>query len=384
MQGIADAKAVHEALAAVRDPSSGAPRFGATAIEGLVIRPDGQIGFALVVPGSDAAQAEALRQAAIAAVEQLPGVTKVTVVATARAAPARAQTVRLIKGDGDAASARETARAPVRAAPPPGVKAIIAVASAKGGVGKSTVAVNLACAFARMGLKTGLLDADVHGPSVPIMVGLVGADPRTGGDRLTPPEAHGLRVMSMGFMVDADAPMIWRGPIVTSAIRQMLADVDWSRGGGDPLDVLVLDMPPGTGEVQLTVAQSVPLAGAVIVSTPQDVALADVRRGIAMFEKVACPILGIVENMAWFEESNGHRVHPFGEGGARRTAAAFGAPFLGALPIDPELARACDAGVPLVLSDPESLTARLMTAIAEAALANMAAAARPAPVIRFE
>jgi ATP-binding protein involved in chromosome partitioning len=257
------------------------------------------------------------------------------------------------------------------------VKNIIAVASAKGGVGKSTVAVNLACAFAALGLKTGLLDLDVYGPSAPTLLGVGDRKPQMReGKILEPLAAHGLKTMSIGYLVDPASPMIWRGAMATSAVRQMLDEVAW----GD-LDILLLDLPPGTGDVQLTLVQRVPLAGAVIVSTPQEMALADVRRGLSMFEKTHAPILGIVENMAYFELPDGARTHIFGEAGARRTAAQAGVPFLGEIPIDVSLRESADVGAPLVATKPQHPIALRFREIAEAALGNVARLNKPAPTI---
>ncbi|HJS81086.1 MAG TPA: Mrp/NBP35 family ATP-binding protein, partial [Vitreimonas sp.] len=259
------------------------------------------------------------------------------------------------------------------------VKHVMAVASAKGGVGKSTVAVNLACAFAALGLRTGLLDLDVYGPSAPTLLGVAGKKPQMNADKtLQPLAAHGLKTMSIGYLVDAASAMIWRGAMATSAVRQMLDDVAWGE-----LDVLLLDLPPGTGDVQLTLLQRVPLAGAVIVSTPQELALADVRRGIAMFEKTHAPILGVIENMAYFEAPDGARTYIFGQGGARRTAEAAGAPFLGEIPIDVSLREASDAGAPLVATQPDHPVSQRFRQIAEAALANVARLSKPAPTIHF-
>jgi ATP-binding protein involved in chromosome partitioning len=258
------------------------------------------------------------------------------------------------------------------------VAAILAVSSAKGGVGKSTVAVNLACAIAAKGFRVGLLDADVYGPSLPTLLGLERAEPARQGEKLIPIEAHGLKAMSIGFIVDVDAPMIWRGPMATSALRQMLDDVAWA-----PLDVLILDLPPGTGDIQLTMAQRIPLSGAVIVSTPQAMALADVRRGIAMFERTHIPILGLVENMAWFELPNGERAPIFGEGGAKATAAALGVPCLAQVPIEMELRESGDRGVPLVVSAPDSAMGQIFARLAEAVLLGLNAGRKPAPTIRF-
>jgi len=231
----------------------------------------------------------------------------------------------------------------------PGIKAIVAVASGKGGVGKSTTAVNLALALRANGLKVGILDADIYGPSMPRLLGISGKPETADGRTLKPMENYGLKVMSMGFLVEEDTPMIWRGPMVMSALTQMLRDVEWG-----PLDVLVVDMPPGTGDAQLTMAQQVPLAGAVIVSTPQDLALIDARKGLNMFRKVDVPVLGIVENMSYFiAPDTGRRYDIFGHGGAEREADRLGVPFLGAVPLEMAIRESSDAGRPVVASEPD-------------------------------
>ncbi len=248
--------------------------------------------------------------------------------------------------------------------PVPHVRHVIAVASGKGGVGKSTVAVSLAVALSASGLNVGLLDADVYGPSIPRMLGLT-AEPEVGPDKkLIPLTAWGLKTVSIGFLVGEGSPMIWRGPMASSAVTQLFNDVAWGTDA-EPLDVLVVDMPPGTGDVQLTLAQKVRLSGAVIVSTPQEVALIDVRRGVAMFEKTGVPILGVVENMAYFPDpSTGAPIEIFGRGGARATAQQVGTPFLGEVPIDILLRQACDAGRPLGAMDAHGATAQVFAAIA--------------------
>ena len=245
----------------------------------------------------------------------------------------------------------------------PGVKHTIAVASGKGGVGKSTVAVNLALSLARQGVATGLLDADIYGPSVPIMMGATGRQPKMDGERrrLIPFEGYGVRYMSLGFLVAPDSAVIWRGPMVMKAIEQLLRDVEWGE-----LDVLVLDMPPGTGDAQLTVAQRIRLAGAVVVTTPQAVALADAIKGVAMFRKVDVPILGIVENMSYFEcPSCSHRSEIFSHGGGRTEAKRLGVPFLGEIPLDPGIRSSGDAGRPVVDGDPDSAPARAFGELAD-------------------
>ncbi len=342
---------IESRLDAIEDPVSGKGLFTSGRISGLETREDGKVSFTIEAPTEAAARYVALRETAEKAARGVAGVTAVTAVLTAH----------------------EPRKAGIGA-----VKRVIAVASAKGGVGKSTIAVNLACAFASLGMKTGLLDLDVYGPSAPTLLGVGGKKPAMNPDKtLQPLEAHGLKTMSVGYLVDAAQAMIWRGAMATSAVRQMLDEVVW----GD-LDVLLLDMPPGTGDVQLTLVQRAPLAGAIIVSTPQEMALADVRRGIAMFEKTHAPILGVIENMAYFEDSGGKRTHIFGEGGARRVAADAGAPFLGEIPIDVALRESADAGAPLVAAQPTHAMAQCFREIATAVLDNVRRLSKPAPAIR--
>lgn len=240
-----------------------------------------------------------------------------------------------------------------------GVTKVIAVASGKGGVGKSTVAVNLALALKAKGLSVGILDADIYGPSLPIMLA-VNKKPETVGDKLVPIEVYGLKTMSIGYLAGSKTAMIWRGPMVMGAINQMLGDVDWGE-----LDVLIVDMPPGTGDAHLTLVQKAPLSGAVIVSTPQEVALADARRGISMFEQTDVPILGIIENMSYLEMPDGSRMEIFGHGGARATADEANVPFLGEIPLDMKIREQGDAGVPIVIAEPEGVQAKVFEQIAE-------------------
>ncbi len=331
-------------------------------------------------------------------VAALPGIDTARVVVTAHddapssksagtdAAPkgVRLQSSSQNKPRGRAPQSRGASGRPGPASPIslPGVKAIVAVASGKGGVGKSTVAVNLALALSRLGKRTGLLDADIYGPSIPRMLGITGSPDQAedGEKKLKPMTAYGLSVMSIGLLVDPDTPMIWRGPMVMSAISQMLGDVDW----GD-LDILIVDMPPGTGDAQLTMAQRVPLSGSVIVSTPQEIALIDARKGIAMFEKTQVPILGVVENMAWFTPpGSNERLYLFGEGGARRTARELGCPFLGEVPLYPALREGSDAGRPVLAETPDGDEARPFLVMAEALLANLSQAGRKPPRIIIE
>jgi ATP-binding protein involved in chromosome partitioning len=346
----------------------------------------------IAVPKGEESAAIGWQTQANAALASLDGVGKVLVVLTAHSgvesiAPPAPETTRVRKGArlSDAAISQGDAQAPATLAAIPGIKHIIAVASAKGGVGKSTVAVNLAAALSALGLKVGLLDIDIYGPSIPTMMGTLNDEPETGGDKkLVPVEAYGLKTMSIGYMVDTDAPMIWRGPIVTSAIRQLLEDVTWGTPY-DPLDILVMDTPPGTGDAQLALAQRVPLNGAIIVSTPQEVALADVRRGAAMFAKTHVPVLGVVENMAWLEQQDGTRLYMFGEGGARRTAQDLGLPFLGELPLDIGLRQSGDAGVPYVVASPGSAVANAFMSMAAHVYDElMHQEVKAAPIIRFE
>jgi ATP-binding protein involved in chromosome partitioning len=346
---------LRERLDAINDPLTGKGLFTSGRVAGLEASEDGKVSFTLEAP-ADAAQAYVeIRDRAEAEARALRGVTSVIAVLTAH--------------EPKPAKSGGIAR----------VKHVIAVASAKGGVGKSTVAVNLACAFAALGLRTGLLDLDVYGPSAPTLLGVAGKKPKMNADKtLTPLEAHGLKTMSIGYLVDPASAMTWRGAMATSAVRQMIDDVAWGE-----LDVLLLDLPPGTGDVQLTLVQRVSLAGAVIVSTPQELALADVRRGIAMFEKTHAPILGVIENMAYFETADGSRTYIFGHGGARRTAEDAGVPFLGEIPIDVGLREASDAGAPLVAAQPKHPVSQRFREIAEAALANVARLNKPAPAIRF-
>jgi ATP-binding protein involved in chromosome partitioning len=357
---------VLKALARVMDPASGKTLVEAGFVEGLVVR-DGHVSFAIEVPAERGAAAEPLREQAEAVVSSLPGVLSVSAVLTAHRD----------KGRGGGTPRQAPAQQPSGI---PGVAAVIAVASGKGGVGKSTVAVNLALALARLGLKTGLLDADIYGPSVPRLLDIREKPKSRDGKVLEPIEKFAIKTMSIGFLIREDEPMVWRGPMVTSALSQMLADVAWA-----PLDILIVDMPPGTGDAQLTMAQRVPLKGAVIVSTPQDLALIDARKGLAMFRKTAVPILGIVENMSTFICPHcGHESHIFGHGGARAVSETLDVPFLGEIPLVPAIRETSDAGVPIVVKAPESPEAKAFFALAERVAENLAAHARAAPRIVME
>jgi ATP-binding protein involved in chromosome partitioning len=350
-----------DALKTVIDPDRKRDLVSLGMISGIAIR-EGHVGFSIEVEPARGPALEPLRRAAERAVDQVPGVLSVSAVLTAtRAAPA--------------------ARPQAPKSLVPEVKAIIAVASGKGGVGKSTTAVNLAVALATLGLKVGLLDADVYGPSMPRMLGITGR-PRSGdGKILEPMHRHGIACMSMGFLVPEETATIWRGPMVMGALQQMLRDVAWGA-----LDIMLVDMPPGTGDAQLTIAQSVPLAGAVIVSTPQDIALLDARKGLNMFQKVEVPVLGIIENMSYFSCPNcGHRTDVFSHGGARREAERLGVEFLGELPLDITIRETSDAGTPIVIADPASPHSAAYLAMAARLRDKIGATSpRPAPRIVIE
>jgi ATP-binding protein involved in chromosome partitioning len=350
-------------------------------IQGVSVK-DGHVSFALEVAPNEGRAKEPLRLAAEKAVLALKGARSVTAVLTAHKPSAAAAAAPRRAG----LNAQMQAEAAPRAGAaerqgPPGVKAVIAVASGKGGVGKSTVAVNLAVALNRLGRKTGLLDADIYGPSIPRMLGLHGKPTSKDGKKLQPMEAWGLKAISIGSLIDEDQPMIWRGPMVMTALTQLIYDVEWA-----PLDVLVVDMPPGTGDAQLTLAQRVPLAGAIIVSTPQDIALIDARKGLAMFNKTHVPVFGIVENMSTFVCPNcGHESHIFGHGGARETAAKLGTDFLGEIPLHIAIRETSDGGTPITARDPESPQAKAFIALAERIAKKLDAGdARPPPRIVME
>jgi ATP-binding protein involved in chromosome partitioning len=360
---------------------------------------DDRVYFSITVPAARAEELEPLRKAAESVVAKVPGVTGVTAVLTAEAArgaaagasprpPERARVAQAratgARGNGGAhahthghdhshaipPAAAQPGTGPKPMAEVPGVKTLIAVASGKGGVGKSTVAVNLALGLQAAGKKVGILDADIYGPSQPRLLGLKGQPQVVKGKTLKPMQGYGLKAMSMGFMVDEETPVIWRGPMVVGALNQMLRDVAWGEDGD--LDVLIIDMPPGTGDVQLTMAQQVPLSGAVIVSTPQDLALIDARKGLAMFRKVGVPVLGIVENMSTFIcPKCGEHSDIFGHGGAEAEAQRLGVPFLGAVPLDMDVRLRSDTGQPITATLPDSTHAQIFRDIAKRTWAEL-------------
>ena len=357
---------VLQALKTVKEPSHGEDIVSLGLVSEIIIR-NGKVYFAISVDPARAGELDGLRRAAEAAVKHLPGVASVAVTLTADRPPG----ARTNGGNGrSGAGAVPPPASPVsrgaaqaarhRTGPIPGIAHIVAVASGKGGVGKSTMAVNLALALQANGLRVGVLDADIYGPSMPRLLGIRGKPQQLAGDKLAPMEAYGLKVMSMGFLVDEETPMIWRGPMVMSALSQMLKDVAWGE-----LDVLVVDMPPGTGDAQLTMAQQVPLAGAVIVSTPQDLALIDARKGLNMFRKVDVPVLGIVENMSSFICPHcGGQSDIFAHGGARSEASRLGVPFLGEVPLEMALRETSDIGKPVTVSAPDSKLGEIFRDIA--------------------
>ena len=374
---------VLSALAKVPSPG-GAALTDARVLSDIVVT-DGKVFFSITVDAAAVKAWEPVRAAAEAAVRAIPGVQSALVALTAeRAAGAAA------RGPQPAHVATQPRQRRAHAHPAdkvqpgiPGVDAVIAVASGKGGVGKSTTAVNLALGLRDLGLKVGMLDADIYGPSLPKLLAIKEKPQTIGGTRLKPIERYGLSVMSIGFLIDEETPMIWRGPMVMSAITQMLREVEWGK-----LDVMVVDMPPGTGDAQLTMAQQVPLKGAVIVSTPQDLALIDARRGVAMFKRVNVPVLGIVENMSYFLcPSCGTRSDIFGYGGARKEAERQGVPFLGEVPLHMTIREKSDSGLPVVATEPDGPHAKIYREIAAKVLEQIkggVAAGRTAPKIVIE
>ena len=347
-----------EALSGVKDPESGKDIVSTRMVSGVQIK-DGHVAFAIEVDPARGGQLEPLRKEAEQTVHALSGVLTATVVLTAERAGGQTQTPPPSQPaetpSGQPGGAAQGAQMI------PGCKSIIAVASGKGGVGKSTTATNLALGLAASGKKVGLMDADIYGPSMPRMMGITGQPVSDDGKTLQPMENYGIKVMSIGFLVDEDTPMIWRGPMVQSALEQMMRDVNWGE-----LDVLVVDMPPGTGDAQLTMAQRVPLTGAVIVSTPQDIALLDARKGLNMFRKVDVPVFGIIENMSYFTCPHcGERSEIFAHGGAKTEAERLGCDFLGEIPLDIEIRTTSDGGHPITVSQPDGAHAKSYKFIAE-------------------
>lgn len=339
-----------EALKAVQDPNTGKPFAATRSLKNLQVS-EGDVSFDLELGYPAKSQHAAIRKELVAAAKALPGVENVSVnIVTRVISHAVQRGVQLM----------------------PNVRNIIAVASGKGGVGKSTTAANLALALASEGATVGLLDADIYGPSQPMMMGIEGRPDSADGKTMEPMERHGVQVMSIGFLVDQDQAMIWRGPMATQALEQLLRQTNWK-----DLDYLVVDMPPGTGDIQLTLSQRVPMTGAVIVTTPQDIALLDAKKGIKMFEKVGVPILGIVENMAVHVCSNcGHAEHIFGADGGKKMAAEYQMEYLGALPLDIKIRLQADSGAPTVVSDPEGEAAGIYKAVARRVAVGIAEKAK--------
>ncbi|NBQ90770.1 MAG: iron-sulfur cluster carrier protein ApbC [Betaproteobacteria bacterium] len=343
-------QAIQEALKTVVDPNTGKDFVSAKQLKNLRAE-GGDVSFDVELGYPAKSQMPALRKALIAAARGVPGVQNVSANLSSKiVAHAVQRGVQLISG----------------------VRNVIAVASGKGGVGKSTTTVNLALALAAEGARVGILDADIYGPSQPMMMGIEGRPESADGKSMQPLENYGVQVMSIGFLVDADNPMIWRGPMATQALEQLLRQTNW-----DDLDYLLVDMPPGTGDIQLTLSQRVPLTGAVIVTTPQDIALLDARKGLKMFEKVGVPILGVVENMAVHVcEQCGHAEHIFGADGGKKMAAEYGVDYLGALPLNLSIRVQADAGRPTVVSDPDGEVASIYKAVARTVAIKVAAKAK--------
>ena len=363
------------ALAKVPSPN-GVALPDARVLSDIVVS-DGKVFFSLTVDAAAVKAWEPVRKAAEDAVRAISGVQSVLVALTAERSGASGSQPQQPVGQ----SAPRAAHPADKVQPGiPGVDAVIAVASGKGGVGKSTTAVNLALGLRDLGLKVGMLDADIYGPSLPKLLAIKEKPQTIGGTRLKPIDRYGLTVMSIGFLIDEETPMIWRGPMVMSAITQMLREVEWGK-----LDVMVVDMPPGTGDAQLTMAQQVPLKGAVIVSTPQDLALIDARRGVAMFKRVNVPVLGVVENMSYFLcPSCGTRSDIFGHGGAHKEAERLGVPFLGEVPLHMTIREKSDSGLPVVATEPDGEHAKIYREIAAKVRDQIKGSTRVAPKIVIE
>jgi ATP-binding protein involved in chromosome partitioning len=355
----ADVAEVLAALSSLKGPDARTPLPKAARLSDVVLN-EGKVNVSISIDPQQAEAWEPVRAQAQAAVAALPGITSAIITLTAdRPARVAGQPAAKDSGAGQEGRPAATSQRPAMKSLA-GVRHIVAVASGKGGVGKSTTACNLALALAARGLAVGVLDADIYGPSMPKLFALKGSPRIVSGRTLAPMESYGCKVMSIGFVVDPEKAIVWRGPMVASAITQMLRDVEWGT-----LDVLIVDMPPGTGDAQLTLAQAVPLAGAVIVSTPQDLALIDARRGVAMFRNVDVPILGLIENMSYFVcDQCGKRHDIFAHGGARVEADRQGVPFLGEIPLEARIRELSDAGLPVVVSSPDGPEARAYGAIA--------------------
>ena len=368
MMAVIEERMLLDALRQIKDPLSGQDLPASGRIDSLAVR-DGLVHLALLATREDHVAMEPVRAQAEAALRAVANVKNVTVMLTAHRPPGAAAQPPTSRSQSAHSHPTQSSHAPINLGGGPrpspeklleGVGSIIAVASGKGGVGKSTTAVNLAIGLHRMGFSVGLLDADIHGPSLPRMLGIT-RQPTMRGKMMVPIEAWGLKTMSIGFLVEERTAMIWRGPMVMGALGQLMGEVDWG-----VLDILVVDMPPGTGDAQLTMAQKVSLAGAVIVSTPQDIALLDARRGVSMFEKTNVPVLGIVENMSFFCCPNcGHRSELFGHGGAHREADAMKVPFLGEIPLLLDIRTSADAGTPIMAQAPDSDAGRAYAVVAE-------------------
>jgi ATP-binding protein involved in chromosome partitioning len=341
---------IHGALKEVLDPNTGKDFYTGKSAKNVKVDA-GSVSVEIELGYPAKTQLEPIRKLIAAKLRSIPGVSAVDVTVTSKIVSHSVQRgVKLV----------------------PGVKNIVAVASGKGGVGKSTTAVNLALALAAEGASVGILDADIYGPSQPTMLGIAGRPESKDGKTLEPMEGHGIQAISIGFLIDLDTPMVWRGPMVTQALEQLLKDTRWR-----DVDYLIVDMPPGTGDIQLTLAQKVPVTGAVIVTTPQDIALMDARKGLKMFEKVGIPILGIVENMSTHICSQcGHEEHIFGQGGAARMSAEYGTELLGSLPLDIAIREQADSGKPTVVADPDGRSAEIYRAIGRRLAVKIAESAK--------
>ncbi|HWV42371.1 Mrp/NBP35 family ATP-binding protein [Pseudorhodoplanes sp.] len=368
---------IRERLAAIATP--GGRKLTEAGVLSEIVTTDGKVFFSLSVDAAQVKAWEPVRKQVEDAVRAMPGVTSAMVALTAERSAGKSAPPPPPQQGGARPAHGHGGGGPAGV---PGVTSIIAVASGKGGVGKSTTAINLALALRDLGLKVGVLDADIYGPSMPKLLAIREKPQTVGGTRLKPISRYDIAVMSIGFLIEEETPMIWRGPMVMSALTQMLREVEWGQ-----LDIMVVDMPPGTGDAQLTMAQQVPLAGAVIVSTPQDLALIDARRGVAMFKRVNVPILGVIENMSYFVCPHcGTRSDIFGHGGAEHEAERLNVPFLGAVPLDMTIRETSDAGLPVVATQPDGPHAKVYRDIAQKVRTALAGSAgsRAAPKIVIE